>query len=352
MRAADLGIRIGSLPSGPLDKISDVSGVTVGHCTIDGGNYHTGVTVVMPSRDCAYFDRLPAACFVQNGFGKTCGLMQLEELGSLETPVALTSTLNVGLVHDAMVGYLASCCKERGQRLFTVNPIVCECNDAENSLASDRPVKSEHVLAAIAAARADFDEGCVGAGTGTICHRLKGGIGSASRIVDVGGGRFTLGALVQTNQGELGDLTVCGHNVGPEIYARQHASPAPDVGSVIVVLATDAPLSDRQIKRVLKRASVGIIRVGSHLGHASGDVYVGFSTANRMPDDSGPVRDGRSQLREDCLNGFFYAAAEAVEEAVLNSMSAAHPLTGYSGTTFHALSEYADIIKHALDRDR
>lgn len=350
MKAFEYGIQTGGMERGRLDKLSDVPGVTVGHCTLDTDKYKTGVTVVMPCEDFIYYNKMPAACFVQNGFGKTCGLMQLEELGTLETPIALTSTLNVGLVHDALVEYISRGCESRGGRLCTVNPIVCECNDAEVSMASDRPVKKEHVFAAIDSACADFPEGNVGAGKGTICHRLKGGIGSASRIVHLGGESYTLGALVQSNQGELDDLTVNGINLGPAVSRRQHAAPAEDIGSIIVVIATDAPLSDRQLKRVIKRASVGIIRVGSHLGHASGDVYIGFSTANRVPERCPVVRD-TTAMEESALNSFFYAAAEAVEEAVLNSMLAAETQTGAFGNTFHSLTEYLDIYRD-MSRER
>lgn len=351
MLLSDYGLSVGGLPRGRLNKITDVAGVSVGHCTVDDGEkFHTGVTVVMPAPEFIYLRKLPAATFVQNGFGKSVGMMQIDELGTLETPIALTSTLNVGLVSDALVAYTAERLEAVGGRLATVNPAVFECNDAENSQALERPVKLCHVFNAIKNASRDFDEGSVGAGRGTICHRLKGGIGSASRIVTLQNGdnrsktAYTLGALVQTNQGELDDLTVCEKHIGPEIRRRIEAPQAPDVGSVIVVIATDAPLSDRQLKRVLKRSSVGIINVGSHLGHASGDVYVGFSTANALCPSCPPVRAAEA-FNENYIDCFFRAAAEAVEEAVLNSMLAAEPLLGYTGTLFHSLTEFDDLLR-------
>lgn len=345
MRAADYGINIGNMERGPLNKISDVPGVKVGHSTIDNELYHTGVTVVMPCEDDIFYNKMPAACFVQNGFGKTTGLIQIEELGVLESPIALTSTLNIGLVHDALVEYTSKVVRKHGGRLFTYNPIVAECNDAENSYSCDRPVKKENVFEAINNACADFEEGDIGAGKGTICHRLKGGIGSASRIVNVGDRRYTLGVMVQSNQGRLDDLTIDGVKIGHEIAEYNNSKPAKDIGSIIIIAATDAPLTDRQLKRVIKRATVGLTRVGSHLGHQSGDVYIGFSTANRIPEGAGAIRENLSAISESYIDGFFYAITEAVEEAVLNSMFAAKTLTGVSGRTYESINSYADIIK-------
>lgn len=181
-KLSDYGISVGTLPSGPLGKISDVPGVTVGHCTVDTQTQKTGVTVVMPCADDMFAQKLPAAACVLNGFGKTAGLVQIGELGTLETPIALTNTLNVGLVYDAMVEYMVGRCAQSGTALRSVNPVVAECNDGGLNDIARRAVRQEHVFAAIENARADFEEGDVGAGKGMVCHGLKGGIGSASRL--------------------------------------------------------------------------------------------------------------------------------------------------------------------------
>lgn len=345
MRIREKDIRIGRLPTGPLNKISDVPGVTVGHCTLDTPRYKTGVTVVCPCPDSAYQRPLVAASFVFNGFGKTTGLLQIQELGSLETPIALTGTLNVGLVQDALVEYVI---RQEKERIKTLNPVVCECNDSGLSYSADRPVKKEHVFAAFANACTDFDEGDVGAGKGLRCHGLKGGIGSASRLVTLEGAEaytYTLGVLVQTNHGSLEDLRAGDRSLGQDIAARLDASKECDKGSVIVLAATDAPLSDRQLRRVLKRAVTGLARVGSYFGHGSGDIFVGFSTceSNRLPRETAagasPLRQIQA-VNEDQLNHFFRAMAEATEEAVLNSLLAAGPLTGFDGLHMHSLAEF------------
>ena len=216
-KLSDYGISVGTLPSGPLGKISDVPGVTVGHCTVDTQTQKTGVTVVMPCADDMFAQKLPAAACVLNGFGKTAGLVQIGELGTLETPIALTNTLNVGLVYDAMVEYMVGRCAQSGTALRSVNPVVAECNDGGLNDIARRAVRQEHVFAAIENARADFEEGDVGAGKGMVCHGLKGGIGSASRIVELDGARYTLGVLALANHGRLEDLCIGGKSVGAKI---------------------------------------------------------------------------------------------------------------------------------------
>lgn len=336
MRIRDFGINIGELPTGRLNKISDVPGVTVGHCTIATEKHNTGVTVVMPCEDDPFTNKLPCASFVLNGFGKTAGLIQVDELGTLETPIALTNTLNVGLVHDAMVEYMVRTAKTK---VRSVNPIVCECNDASLSTITERAVQAEHVFAAIESATADFEEGAVGCGRGTTCHGLKGGVGSASRIVTLDGHDYTVGVLIQTNHGRLSDLIISGDAIGRRIQ-RELDENKPDKGSCIIILATDIPLSDRQLRRVIKRCSVGLARLGSFIGHGSGEVFIGFSTANRIS-----AREKRdlipvSMLNEDKIDLVFRAAAEATEEATLNSMAAAETVTGPKGAVRHWVGEY------------
>ena len=336
MRIRDFGITVGELPTGKLNKISDVPGVSVGHCTIANDKYNTGVTVVMPCTDDPFTNKLPCASFVLNGFGKTAGLVQIDELGTLETPIALTNTLNVGLVHDAMVDYMIRTAKTK---VRSVNPIVCECNDASLNTITDRAVRAEHVFAAIESASQDFEEGAVGCGRGTTCHGLKGGVGSASRVVTLDGKDYTVGVLIQTNHGRLSDLMVNGKNIGRDIQ-RSLDENRPDKGSCIIILATDAPLSDRQLRRVIKRCSVGLARLGSFIGHGSGEVFIGFSTANRInakeKHDIIPV----SVLNEDKIDIMFRAAAECTEEATLNSMAAAETVSGPNNAVRHSITEF------------
>ena len=343
-RCRDYGLTVGELPAGPLNKISDVPGVLVGHATLDDARHKTGVSVVIPGAGDPFFQKPVAAAFVLNGFGKTLGLMQVEELGVIETPIAITNTLNVGRIHDAMVGYMIDRCQKAGYRLTSVNPVVCECNDAGLNDIQDRALGTEHLLAAIADARADFAEGDVGCGKGTVCHSLKGGVGSASRQVELDGKTYTLGVLVQSNHGSLKDLRIDGKPAGRMIDAALNAS-APDKGSIISIMATDVPLSSRQLGRVLKRASVGLARLGSFIGHGSGEVMLGFTTANRMPHDSERQLLPFHALAESKIDLLFRAMAEAEEEAVLNSMLAAQSVTGFDGTTKRSLREFMGQIR-------
>lgn len=341
MKTSDISLKIGTLPAGKLDSISDVPGVTVGHATIDDERHKTGVTVVMPCEDNPFTNKPVAAAYVLNGFGKTLGLVQVDELGSIETPIALTNTLNVGLVHDALVEYTIRRCEAENVSVTSLNPVVCECNDASLNDIRERAVSRDHVFAAIQSASADFAEGDVGCGKGMTCHGLKGGVGSASRMIEIGGESFVLGVLTQTNHGRLRDLRMDGKPVGEEIY-RRLTEDAPDKGSCIVIVATNLPVSSRQLKRIIKRAGVGLARNGSFWGHGSGDVFVGFSTANRIPSDGSEIRSARV-LREDALDVAFRACAEATEEAVLNSMLSAETVTGYSGKTRESLRKYLNI---------
>lgn len=341
-RSADYGIRVGRMTPGQLDKITDVPGVRVGHTTIRDGKHNTGVTVILPCEDNMFTNKLVAASFVLNGFGKTQGLIQIDELGTLETPIALTNTLNVGIVHDALVTYMAERCAADGVAMASINPIVGECNDAGLSAIVDRPVTAEHVFAAIADAKADFAEGCVGAGTGTICHGLKGGIGSASRKIAVGGETFTLGILVQSNYGSLSELTINGRRIGEEIIKKREEPPTEsmDRGSIMMIMATDLPVSDRQLRRILKRCGAGLARLGSYYGHGSGDVMIGFSTANRIPHGEGGRILSMRMVSEETLESAFLAAAEATQEAVLNSLCCAEEAVRTDGRVVEALGKY------------
>ena len=323
-----MNLSIGKLPHGERNLITDVPGVRVGHATVDAGNCHTGVTVVLPPGSNPFTDKLTAACCVFNGFGKTLGLVQVEELGQLETPIALTNTLNVGKVHDAMVSYMLDICRRDSVKLTSVNPVVCECNDSWISDIAKRPVGEKEVFAAIEAASADFAQGAVGAGRGTVCYGMKGGIGSSSRLMELDGKKYTMGVLVQSNYGASGDFRAA---CLPENLAEC------DRGSIILIAATDLPLSSRQLKRVLKRTSVGMARLGSYIGHGSGEIAVGFTTAKSTP--CGGSFQTQTFLREDLMNLPFRAVGECAEEAILQSMLYASPDKSLDGTPIPSLRD-------------
>ena len=333
------GVQVGYLPKGRRNKITDVPGVAVGHCTVEEGPYRTGVTMILPGDKNPFFAKPVAASYVLNGYGKSLGLVQVEELGVLETPIALTNTLNVGLVHDALVQLTLERCQAEGRRVTSVNPIVLECNDGRLSDIAGRPVNLAHVRAAAADAREDFPEGSVGAGRGMICHGLKGGIGSASRVVELDGEQYTVGLLAMTNHGHLRDFMVGGEPVGLAIQERIETESAPERGSVILVVATDLPVDGRQLGRILRRAPVGLARLGSHIGHGSGEIMLGFTTRNTMPFEEGPAVCGRAVLREDLLDHAFRAVIECAEEATLNAMICAETTTGYKGDIIYALKD-------------
>ena len=320
---------IGKLNHGERNLISDVPGVRVGHITVDRDDCHTGVTVVMPPPHNPFTEKLTAASCVFNGYGKTLGLVQVDELGTLETPIALTNTLNVGKVHDAMVSYMLGLCREDGIKLTSVNPVVCECNDSRISDIAQRPVGEEEVFSAIRNASADFAQGAVGAGRGTLCYGMKGGIGSSSRLMEIDGKVFTLGVLVQSNYGASEDFRRAA--LPPELSES-------DQGSIILILATDLPLSARQLRRVLRRTSVGMARLGSYIGHGSGEIAVGFTTAR--PQACGESFLRQAVLREELMNLPFRAAGECAEEAILQSMWNAGADIMLNGTKVPSLREF------------
>ena len=336
-------IRCGTLPRGTRNKITDVAGVTVGHDTVRGDGVRTGVTVILPGADNVFLNKRIAAAYVHNGFGKTLGTVQVQELGTLETPIALTNTLNVGLVHDALVTYTLDRCAADGTPCFSVNPVVGECNDCTLNDIARRAVHASNVQNAIQTASTDFAEGDVGAGAGTLCYGLKGGIGSASRVVEIGGERFTVGVLVQSNFGRTADLVVDGRRVGEEILRRMETAPfAPaqvDKGSIITVLATDLPVSSRQLYRIIRRAGVGLAETGSFMGHGSGEVMLGFSTAN-IHAGAEKCFDTCRFVRDALLNDAFRAAAEATQEAVLSSMLHAKSAVSLDGTVYPSLADF------------
>lgn len=335
----DYNIEIGKLPKGPLNKISDVPGIKVGHCTLDNEDHKTGVTVIIPSENNIFENKLIASSFVLNGFGKSLGLVQIDELGTLETPITITNTLNVGLVHDAIIEYMIKTCKKENIDIRSINPVVCECNDSGLNNIQERAVHKEHVFKAIENACSNFDEGDVGAGKGTVCYGLKGGIGSSSRIIELDGNKYTLGVLVQSNHGILDDLIVDNNNIGSKLREYIETNVV-DKGSIIIIIATDMPLSDRQLKRIIKRASVGLARTGSFIGHGSGEVMIGFSTANTIHHSEKNDIININILNENSIDKAFRAVAEATEEAVLKSLLASDTVTGFDKKTKYSINEF------------
>lgn len=331
------GFSVGRLPHGPLNKISDVPGVTVGHCTLADGPVQTGVTALLPHPGDIFHDKVMAASHVINGFGKTTGLVQIDELGTLETPILFTNTLSVGTASTALVRYMLERCPDICETTGSVNPVVCECNDSGLNDIRGLHVTEEHVFAALADCRADFAEGAVGAGRGMRCHGLKGGIGSASRCVELDGRLYTIGALVLSNHALFEDLMVAGTPVRTLLDER--VPPHEDKGSIITVLATDIPLSERQLRRLCRRALVGLSRTGSYCGNGSGEIVLAFTTANRVPHYAEKQILTFGMVQDDAINPLFRAVAECVEESVLSSLLHAETVTGKGGRTVRSLAE-------------
>ncbi len=340
-RARDLGVVVGVLPHGPLNAITDVAGVAVGHTTIiRGSDVRTGVTAVLPHAGNLFQRKVIGAVHVGNAFGKLVGSTQVQELGEIETPILLTSTLSVPRVADAVIDYMLAL--PGNERVRSINPVVAETNDGWLNDIRSRPITSADVGAAIRSARGGpVEEGAVGAGTGTVAFGFKGGIGTASRRVPEASGGYTVGVLVQTNFG--GVLTINGAPVGQELgryYLRDQiepdaaARPGDDAdGSVICVVGTDAPVDARNLERLAARAMFGLARTGAAGSNGSGDYVIAFSTANAI-DDGG--RQTVTLLGNDDMSPLFLGVIEATEEAVYNSLFRATDMTG-QGRTVEAL---------------
>ncbi len=374
-RIRDLEIYEGALPPGARNAISDVDGVRVGHFTLDAGEgtadphwrpgngpFRTGVTLILPHDGVLYDEKVCAAVHTINGFGKPTGFEQVRELGTLETPVALTGTMNVPRVADALMTlaveaspHIGAGFPERGWSGYpSVNPLVGETSDGYLSDLQARPIGLAEVRAALAAASADVAEGAVGAGMGTSCYGWKGGIGTASRVLPEHAGGYTVGALVQTNFGRPEELTICGVPIGHHLRPPNSPSPFPPSpppnlgGSIMIILATDAPLDARGLGRLCRRAAFGLARTGSTCDGGSGDFVVAFSTAHRIPDRPRPPIATRPILDEQPLMGHFsLAVIESVEEAIYNSLLMAHTVVGRNGHTRHALpaAEVARLVR-------
>jgi len=344
-RLREFGLKTGVLDPGPLNAITDVAGVKVGHVTlVEGKDVRTGVTVVLPHEGNVFQDKVPAGIDVANGFGKLTGSTQVEELGNLETPIVLTNTLSVPAAAEAVIEYILGLPENKS--VESVNPVVGETNDGWLNDIRSRRVRKEDVLEAIRSARTGpVEEGAVGAGTGTICYDFKGGIGTASRKLAAARGGYTVGVLVQTNHG--GQFRIGGIPVG-EMLRGGRSEPGPDAparddpavqGSCMIVVATDAPLDGRNLKRLAGRALLGIARTGGYNSNGSGDYAIAFSTAKevRIPHRSASATQTVTLLRNENVSGLFLAAAEAAEEAILNSLFKAERMDGKNGRFVEAL---------------
>lgn len=325
-------------PKGKRNQITDVSGVTVGHVTLedDSKDIHTGVTAILPHGENLFQKKVAAGVSIINGFGKSAGLVQIEELGTIESPIIMTNTFSVGAALSASVKYMLAQNQDIGVTTSTVNCVVTECNDGQLNDIRGLHVTEEDVLQAISGAGGDFEEGAVGAGTGMCCMGIKGGIGSASRIVKIKEKEYTVGTILMSNFGVLGNLRIDGQKIATPLPA----APETDKGSVIIVLGTDLPLSDRQLRRIAKRATIGLGRVGSYLGNGSGDIAVAFSTGNLIPHYSETGIVDIKMVHDDGLDPVFEAAAEAVEEAVISSLYHAKTVKGIRGKTLYGLREF------------
>jgi len=313
-RARDLGLVVGTLPTGPLNAITDVAGVAVGHATlIRGDDVRTGVTAVLPHMGNMFREKVPGAVFIGNAFGKFIGATQVNELGEIETPILLTSTLNVWRVADALVDYMLGL--EGNEQVRSINPVVAETNDGLLNDVRSRPLGRQEVFAALrSASTGPVEEGAVGAGAGTIAFGFKGGIGTASRRLSPSQGGWTVGVLVQTNYG--GDLRICGAPVGRELRGVSSSAD----GSVIVVIATDAPVDARNLRRMAARAMLGLARTGSAGANGSGDYAIAFSSAPELRIRAVGQAQPARLLSNEAMSPLFLAVIEATEEAVYNSL--------------------------------
>ena len=362
-RARDAGIRFGQMPTGKYNAITDVAGVRVGHTTLISGEgalvpgkgpVRTGVTVILPHQGNLFREKVPAAIHVINGFGKCMGQEQVDELGNLEGPIALTGTMNVGLVTDAVIAYGIRENPEIGISTSTINPVVGECSDSFLNDMQGRHVREQHVLTAIdSASTGPVDEGAVGAGTGMSAFGFKGGIGTASRVVPDDTGGWTVGVLVLANFGRKYQLTIDGVPVG-QALVDDPADP-PERGSIMFIVATDAPLLDRGLRRLARRCAIGLGRTGSISGHGSGDYVIAFSSAEgvRIPHEPEQATMHAEIVLDSgrTIDDLFQATVEATEEAIINALFRATSLTGRDGNHREALPiEQVQEIMRAAGR--
>lgn len=338
-------IKIGELPTGAKNNICDVQGVLVGNHTIEDyeKEIHTGVTVIAPHPGNLFREKVVASSYAFNGFGKTIGLVQIEELGTIETKIGLTSTLCVNRIAEGIIKESLNDNPEIGVTTGTVNPVVMECNDGTLSRSRMRVLTSLDYEKCANELQDDFLQGNVGAGCGMVCHGFKGGIGSSSRVVEIDNKKYTLGLICNSNFGSSNghDLVIDGRKMGNLIKMKDREYE--DKGSIVCVLGTDLPLNERQLKRLLKRIELGIARTGSYAGNGSGDVFIGFSTANKRNHFTNNAINETSFLSDDFINIIFRAVLEMTEEAVLNSMLFSNHVKGFQKDC-KSLQEYNELF--------
>lgn len=322
---------------GIKNLITDVPGVLVGNVTLQNGEVNTGVTAILPHGGNLFLDKVMASAAILNGFGKSVGLTQVEELGTIETPIIMTNTFGVGTAINALTKYMLEQNQDIGISTGTVNGIVTECNDGRLNDIRGMHVSEEDVIAAVQEAKETFEEGAVGGGTGMCCLGVKGGIGSSSRVLEIDGKEYTVGAIVMSNFGKSDNLVIGGKHVGKNIKADKMRK---DQGSIIIILATDIPLNERQLKRTAKRTAVSLGRTGSYMGNGSGDIAVAFTTANRVPHYSDVNLLNIQMFYDENIDIVFEATVEATEEAIISSLYHAKTTKGARGKTSTGLREY------------
>lgn len=339
--ARDFGLICGDMQPGLRNTICDVAGVLVGHKTVVSKDICTGFTALLPHPGDMFREKLIAGVEVINGFGKSAGLVQLDELGTLETPVLLTNTFGVGIGIDALVKRAIAANPEIGRSTGTVNPVVMECNDGYLNDIQAMILTQADALDALEACTMEFEQGSAGAGAGMSAFGFKGGIGSASRKIPLNGQDHMLGTLVLTNFGRPGDLVLPeGLRPHPKDLKQSSRLPSVERGSVIILIATDVPLESRQLKRIAKRAGAGLARLGAYYGNGSGDIALAFSTARRVPHFAKGDFIACDILVEDKIDVLFKAVAETTQEAVLNSMIASPTVRGFKGKRRESLRDW------------
>ena len=341
---------IGNGKTGNKNNICDVPGVKVGHHSLidENNKIYTGVTVVSPYDGNIFKEKVVASSYVFNGFGKSIGFIQIDELGTIETKIALTSTMCVNRIAEGIIKEALDNNDDIGNKAGTVNPVVLECNDGTLNDSRKRLLTDNDYFKAVDNLSDDFIQGDVGAGCGMVCHGFKGGIGSSSRIIEVDGNIYHLGIICNSNFGSANgkDLIFKGRRLGDKI--KEYDEQYEDKGSIVCVLATDLPLNERQLKRLLKRVEIGIGRTGSYAGNGSGDVFVGFSTANKRKHYSDNAIDDIKYFNDDHINKIFQNTVDMTEEAVINSMLYSHHVDGFRKNC-KSLQEYNSLFNDLFD---
>lgn len=337
----DYGIEIGKLKTGKLNSLTDVPSIKVGHYTIDDKDIKTGVTAILPHEGNLFKEKVIASSYVINGFGKSMGLIQINEMGTIETPIILTNTFSIGTAYNGVLEYMLELNEDIGISTGTINPIICECNDGYLNNIRSQNIQASHVIEAIKNADTKFLEGSVGAGCGMSSFGLKGGIGSSSRVIELQNKEYTIGSLVLTNFGYPQDLIIDGIKAGELINNNENII---DKGSIIMIIATDIPLSSRQLKRISKRASVGLSRTGSFFSNGSGDIVIAFTTANKIKHYETNDFIQINTINENKIDLVFRGVSESIEEAILNSLICSNETVGRDNHKRQSLKKYIDLI--------